>query len=100
MPAFTPGYSILEEIYEGTRTRVLRAVRTADGTPVILKRLKTMPSMYGDVLRLQHEDRMLRRLSSPCVIGVLGMIGVHEPRLWRGCVYKLPKVQLAAVFEV
>lgn len=82
MPAFTPGYSILEEIYEGTRTRVLRAVRTADGTPVILKRLKTMPSMYGDVLRLQHEDRMLRRLSSPCVIGVLGMAeGAEEPAL-------------------
>ncbi len=44
-----------------------------DGTPVILKRLKVMPSVYGDVLRLQHEDRMLRRVTSPGVIGALGM---------------------------
>ncbi len=70
-----PGYSILEDIYDGKRTRVLRAIRTADGTPVILKRLKEMPSLYGDLLRLQHEDRMLRRIASPCVIGVLGMDG-------------------------
>jgi predicted ATPase/serine phosphatase RsbU (regulator of sigma subunit) len=82
MPASVPGYSILEEIYDGKRTRVLRAVRTADGTPVILKRLKAMPSVYGDVLRLQHEDRMLRRVSSPCVIGVLGMEeGAEGPAL-------------------
>lgn len=81
-PTAVPGYAIVEDIYDGKRTRVLRAIRTADGTPVILKRLKEMPSVVGDLLRLQHEERMLRRISSPCVIGVLGMDeGVEAPAL-------------------
>ena len=67
-----PGYTIREEVYEGKRTVVLRAVRDADARPVMLKRLKSS-SPSTDILRLRHEERMLRKVGSTAVIGPLGI---------------------------
>ncbi|MGK4008697.1 AAA family ATPase [Sorangium sp. So ce1036] len=48
-------YTILETLHEGRSTRLLRAVRSADGLPVILKVLDPRSGRSQDIERLQRE---------------------------------------------
>ncbi|WP_437733552.1 sensor histidine kinase [Sorangium sp. So ce1335] len=61
MPA-PPTYTITGTLHEGGRTRLLRAVRSADGRPVILKVIDPRSGRSQDIERLQHEHAMGKAL--------------------------------------
>jgi serine/threonine protein kinase len=69
-----PGYSVAAVLRESRRSRILRAVREADGAPVVLKALRREHPSLRDVARLRHEHAILRRFSDEGVIGTGGMI--------------------------
>ncbi|MBL9104203.1 MAG: AAA family ATPase [Myxococcales bacterium] len=69
-----PGYAIVTVLRESRRSQILRAVREADGAPVVLKALRREHPSLRDVARLRHEHAILRRFSDEGVIGTGGMI--------------------------
>jgi len=65
----TPGYAIGELIYEGPRSTVYRAVRVADGLPVILKIANAGRGPLDEAqARLAHELDTLQAIESDRVI--------------------------------
>ncbi|WP_437594471.1 sensor histidine kinase [Sorangium sp. So ce1000] len=66
-------YAITETLHEGRTTRLLRAVRSADGRPVILKVLDPRCSRPKDIERLKHEYAMGKMLSHEAIVAPLDL---------------------------
>ncbi|MCL4756712.1 MAG: AAA family ATPase [Rhodocyclaceae bacterium] len=64
-------YEILETVYESENSLVLRARRSADGLPVVLKVLKDESLTPGEVERYRHEFGILERLDLDRVVRAL-----------------------------
>ncbi|XXX82645.1 ATP-binding sensor histidine kinase [Sorangium sp. So ce134] len=68
-----PPYAITGTLHEGHRTRLLRAVRSADGRPVILKVLDPRRSRPQDLERLKHEYAIGKALSHEAIVAPLAL---------------------------
>ncbi|WP_437987545.1 sensor histidine kinase [Sorangium sp. So ce117] len=66
-------YAITEILHEGQSTRLLRAVRSADGCPVILKVLDPRRSRPKDIERLKHEYAIGKALSHEAIVAPLAL---------------------------
>ncbi|MDC0676284.1 sensor histidine kinase [Sorangium atrum] len=66
-------YAITETLHEGQTTRLLRAVRSADGCPVILKVLDPRRSRPKDIERLKHEYAIGKALSHEAIVAPLAL---------------------------
>ena len=62
------GYALREKIHESERTLVYRAVREADGAPVILKLLWQEQPTPGEIARYGREYEVLSRFDYPGII--------------------------------
>jgi serine/threonine protein kinase len=71
-------YDVVEILDEGLTHVVYRAVRRADGAPVIIKALRGDPPAPRDARRLRNEYDVCRRLGGPYVLRVLGLDGRGE----------------------
>ncbi|MDI1443524.1 ATP-binding sensor histidine kinase [Polyangium sp. 6x1] len=75
-------YTIIETLFEGRGTVVLRAIRERDGRPVILKALDPKRSRPQDIERLKHEQALGEALNLPTVIRPLALDTYHgQPAL-------------------
>jgi predicted ATPase/signal transduction histidine kinase/ActR/RegA family two-component response regulator len=72
------GYTVGEQLHEGSRMRVSRAVRERDRQPVILKEVRSPYPTDADVESLRHELAMLRS------IDCAGVVKAHELLEHRG----------------
>ncbi|WP_437917135.1 AAA family ATPase [Sorangium sp. So ce302] len=70
-------YTITETLHEGQWTRLLRAVRSADGLPVILKVLDPRRSRPQDIERLKNEYAIGKPLDHEAVVAPLAL-ETHE----------------------
>lgn len=68
-----PGYILLENLHEGRSTATLRAVREADGRPVLVKVLTSAEPSTRETGALWHERAVLRELEAPGVVTVLAL---------------------------
>ena len=68
-----PEYAVDGVIFDGDPTRIYRARRRADDTPVMLKALRDERSACEAAAFLTHEYEMTRRLEVPSVIRVFGL---------------------------
>lgn len=66
-------YTITEILCEGQRILLLRAVRSADGLPVILKVLDPRRSRSLDIERLKHEYEIRKLLDSGIIVTQLAL---------------------------
>ncbi|MGK3962480.1 AAA family ATPase [Sorangium sp. So ce118] len=66
-------YAITETLHEGQRTSLLRAIRSADGCPVILKVLDPRRSRPKDIERLKHEYAIGKALSHEAIVAPLAL---------------------------
>ncbi|WP_437821536.1 sensor histidine kinase [Sorangium sp. So ce1078] len=66
-------YTITGTLYEGQRISLLRAVRSADGRPVILKVLDPRRSRPKDIERLKHEYAMGKMLNHEAIVAPLAL---------------------------
>ncbi len=71
-----PGYAIGERIGGSGSSSVLRAVRRADGTPVVIKTLTDVYPRRQHVGQLRREFRLLDRLAA--VRGVIDVLGLES----------------------
>ncbi|BAY28182.1 serine/threonine protein kinase with two-component sensor domain [Nostoc carneum NIES-2107] len=63
-----PGYRISEEIYNGSRTIVYRAVRESDSVPVVIKLLKNPYPSFSELLLFRNQYTIGKNLNSPIII--------------------------------
>lgn len=68
-----PEYAVDGVVFDGDPTRIYRARRRADDTPVMLKALRDERSACEAAAFLTHEYEMTRRLEVPSVIRVFGL---------------------------
>ncbi|WP_437589725.1 AAA family ATPase [Sorangium sp. So ce1000] len=68
-----PGYENQAQVYDSTNTRVCRALRKADGEPLILKILKPLRPSPERLAWFQREYDMQRGLDLPCVPRAYGL---------------------------
>ncbi|WP_437821538.1 AAA family ATPase [Sorangium sp. So ce1078] len=66
-------YTITGTLYEGQRISLLRAVRSADGRPVILKVLDPRRSRPKDIERLKHEYAIGKMLNHEAIVTPLAL---------------------------
>ncbi|WP_434044060.1 MULTISPECIES: AAA family ATPase [Sorangium] len=71
-----PPYTITETLYEGQRVSLLRAVRSADGCPVLLKVLDARRSRPQDIERLKHEYAIGKLLDHEAIVTLLALESV------------------------
>ena len=66
-------YQITQQIYEGSHSRVYRAMREHDGKSVIIKVLKEEHSTYRELTRYQQEYKIISSLNLEGVIRTYGL---------------------------
>ncbi len=63
-----PGYSISEELYNGSRTIVDRGYRETDSLPVVIKLLKNPYPGLGELLLFRNQYTIAKNLNSPLIV--------------------------------
>ncbi|MDY6897381.1 MAG: AAA family ATPase [Cyanobacteriota bacterium] len=63
-----PGYSIKEQLYNGSRTLVYRAVRENDEKPVVIKFLKNAYPNFNELLQFRNQYTISKNLDIPGII--------------------------------
>ncbi|MEA5550763.1 ATP-binding sensor histidine kinase [Anabaena cylindrica UHCC 0172] len=63
-----PGYQISEELYNGSRTMVYRAVRETDSLPVVIKLLKNPYPSFSELLSFRNQYTIAKNLKSPPIV--------------------------------
>ena len=67
------GYSIKEELYNGSRTLVLRAIRDGDKKPVIIKLLKNPYPSYNELLQFRNQYTIVKNLDIHGIVPVYSL---------------------------
>ncbi|MEH1782605.1 MAG: ATP-binding sensor histidine kinase [Nostoc sp.] len=63
-----PGYQVSEELYNGSRTLVYRAVRETDQQPVVIKLLKNPYPNFIELLSFRNQYTIAKNLNLPGII--------------------------------
>ncbi|MDZ8056410.1 MAG: AAA family ATPase [Aulosira sp. ZfuVER01] len=63
-----PGYKIGEELYNGSRTLVYRAIRETDSLPVVIKLLKNQYPSFSELLSFCNQYSIAKNFNSPLII--------------------------------
>ncbi|MEH1868720.1 MAG: ATP-binding sensor histidine kinase [Nostoc sp.] len=63
-----PGYSINEELYNGSRTQVYRGYREVDQQPVVVKLLKNPYPSFNELLLFRNQYTIAKNLNSPLIV--------------------------------
>ena len=62
------GYNVKEELYNGSRTLVYRAVREYDQKPVVIKQLKNPYPSFSELVQFRNQYTITKNLNSPGII--------------------------------
>ncbi len=63
-----PGYQVSEQLYNGSRTLVYRAVREIDSLPVVIKLLKNPYPSFSEIVQFRNQYTIAKNLNSPSII--------------------------------
>lgn len=63
-----PGYQVSEELYNGSRTLVYRAVRESDQQPVVIKLLKNPYPSFSELVQFRNQYTITKNLNSPLIV--------------------------------
>ncbi|MBE8966131.1 AAA family ATPase [Nostocales cyanobacterium LEGE 12452] len=63
-----PGYKVSEELYNGSRTLVYRAVRETDLLPVVIKLLKNPYPSFSELLSFRNQYTIAKNLNSSLIV--------------------------------
>ncbi|MBR8836108.1 MAG: hypothetical protein DSM106950_19300, partial [Stigonema ocellatum SAG 48.90 = DSM 106950] len=63
-----PGYQVSEQLYNGSRTLVYRALRETDSVPVVIKLLKNPYPSFSELLLFRNQYTITKNLNSPLII--------------------------------
>ncbi|MEM6751848.1 MAG: AAA family ATPase [Cyanobacteria bacterium P01_C01_bin.38] len=67
------GYSIKEELYNGSRTLVYRAIRDSDEKPVVIKLLKNPYPNFNELLQFRNQYTIAKNLDVHGIVSVYSL---------------------------
>lgn len=67
------GYSIVEQLYLGSRTAVYRAVQTAQQCPVVIKVLRREYPSFDELVQFRNQYTIAKNLSIPGIVQPLSL---------------------------
>ncbi|WP_008309979.1 AAA family ATPase [Leptolyngbya sp. PCC 6406] len=67
------GYSIVEQLYLGSRTAVYRAIQTATQRPVVVKVLRRDYPSFGELVQFRNQFTIAKNLSLPGIVQPLSL---------------------------
>ncbi|MBD2302957.1 ATP-binding sensor histidine kinase [Nostoc sp. FACHB-190] len=73
-----PGYNLAEELYNGSRTLVYRAVREIDSVPVVIKLLKNPYPSFSELLLFRNQYTIGKNLNSPLIIQTYSLEAINN----------------------
>ncbi|WP_375341254.1 AAA family ATPase [Plectonema radiosum] len=62
------GYQISEQLYDGSRTLVYRAIREVDSLPVVIKLLKNPYPSFNELVQFRNQYTITKNLNFPGII--------------------------------
>ncbi|BAY98933.1 serine/threonine protein kinase with two-component sensor domain [Tolypothrix tenuis PCC 7101] len=62
-PFHLPGYTLIEQIYQGSRTEVYRAMQTAQQRPVVIKVLRREYPSFSELVQFRNQFTLLRGIT-------------------------------------
>jgi predicted ATPase/serine phosphatase RsbU (regulator of sigma subunit) len=68
------GYTLADTVRETSSATLIRATRSVDGVPVMIKVLRTEHPTSAQIARLRHEHTMLASIDAPEVVRTLGLV--------------------------
>ncbi|MEC4807436.1 MAG: AAA family ATPase [Jaaginema sp. PMC 1079.18] len=78
MPTQLAGYTIVEQIYEGSRTLVYRAVQPATQRPVVIKVLRNEHPSFSELVQFRNQYAIATHLDFPGVVQPLSLDSHHN----------------------
>jgi len=66
--ASIPGYSLSEQLYNGSRTIVYRGYRESDCLSVVIKLLKNPYPSFSELLSFRNQYTITKNLNSPLIV--------------------------------
>ena len=67
------GYCIIEQVYDGIRTKVYRGIRSSDRKPVVLKLLKAEYPTFNQLVQFRHQYAIAKSLNLAGIIQSLSL---------------------------
>jgi PAS domain S-box-containing protein len=68
-----PGYSIVEQLYLGSRTAVYRAIQTTQNNPVVIKLLRREYPSFGELVQFRNQYAITKNLPIPGIVHPLSL---------------------------
>ncbi|KST68037.1 trifunctional serine/threonine-protein kinase/ATP-binding protein/sensor histidine kinase [Mastigocoleus testarum] len=68
-----PKYQICEQLYQGSRTKVYRAIRKQDSLPVVIKLLTSEYPSFNELLQFRNQYFITKKLNVPGIISPLSL---------------------------
>ncbi|MCC5899213.1 MAG: AAA family ATPase [Phormidium sp. BM_Day4_Bin.17] len=74
-PAFPhlPGYTLLKQLYLGSRTVTYRGIQQRDRRPVVIKLLRTERPSFADLMQFRNQYAIAKSLDSPGILQPLSL---------------------------
>jgi predicted ATPase/signal transduction histidine kinase len=73
MPTQLAGYTVVEQIYEGSRTVVYRAVQPTNQRPVVIKLLRNEHPSFSELVQFRNQYAIAKELDIPGVVQLLSL---------------------------
>jgi predicted ATPase/signal transduction histidine kinase len=73
-----PGYRILEEIYDGSRTRVYRGRCESEQKPVVIKLLKSEYPTFNELVQFRNQYTIAKNLDLPGIIQAIALLNYRN----------------------
>lgn len=67
------GYRIIEQVYDGLRTKVYRGIPSSDQKPVVLKLLKSEYPTFNELVQFRHQYAIAKNLDLPGIVQPLSL---------------------------
>ena len=67
------GYTIVEFLYQGSRTAVYRAIQTAGPRPVVIKLLRREYPSFGELVKFRNQYTIAKNLAIPGIVQPLSL---------------------------
>ncbi|MGL4376111.1 MAG: ATP-binding protein, partial [Microcoleaceae cyanobacterium] len=72
------GYSILEQVYVGSRTIVYRAFQELEARPVVIKMLKQAYPSFSELVQFRHQYTITKNQNIPGIVRSLSLESYHN----------------------
>src|SRR5919199_3124811 len=73
-----PGYRLIEQIYDGSRTRVYRGLRESDQKSVVIKLLKSEYPTFNELVQFRNQYTLVKNLDLAGIVKAIALLNYRN----------------------